>query len=109
MQQFAGQDLTEYFPYPLTQGCPSLVTDTSIVLQLNNSLINDPTAIHFNGPTQGDTSSALYNITWYQLTFLPKIKQYYKGALVVEKDDLKKQGQARTSVGGHRRSSLRFV
>ena len=94
MRQFAGQDLTEYFPYPLTQGCPSLVTDTSIVLQLNTSLITDPTGIHYNGPaTQGDTSSALFNITWYQQTFLPKIKQYYKGSLVVEKDDLKKQGQ----------------
>lgn len=93
MQQFAGLDLTQYFPYPLTQGCPSLVTDNTVVLQLNDSLIEDPSAIHFSGPReQGDTSSALYNITWYQYTFLPYIKQFYKGPLVVEKDDLATQG-----------------
>jgi len=94
MQQFAGQDLTEYFPYPLTQGCPELVSNDRIALNLNNSLIQDPTAIHFSGPaSQGDTSTALYNISWYQYRFLPKIRQYYKGNLVVEKNDLKEQGQ----------------
>jgi chitin synthase len=94
MQQFAGLDLTEYFPYPLTQGCYPLVTDTSINLQINNSLINDATAIHLSGPQQGDTSTALSNITWYREIFLPKIKQYYKGNLVVESNDLQTQGQS---------------
>jgi chitin synthase len=94
MQQFAGEDLTEYFPYPLTVGCPSLVTDQSTILNLNTSLITDPTAIHYTGPRmQGDTNSALYSINWYQQTFLAKIRQYYKGSLVVEKADLIKQGQ----------------
>jgi chitin synthase len=94
MIQFAGQDLTEYFPYPLTQGCPGLVTNDHIILQLNDSLIEDPTAIHYTGPAmQGDTSSALYNISWYQYTFLPKMSQYYKGLLVWEKDDLTQQGE----------------
>ena len=50
MRQFAGQDLTEYFPYPLTQGCSALVSNEAIILQLNSSLIQDPTAIHFSGP-----------------------------------------------------------
>jgi len=94
MQQFAGQDLTEYFPYPLTQGCSSLVNDNSVILVRNDSLIQDPTAIHLTGPNmQGDTSSALYQITWYRDVFLPNIRQYYKGPLVVEKDDLQQRGQ----------------
>jgi chitin synthase len=93
MQPFAGQDLTEYFPYPLTQGCYPLVTDTSIQMQINNSLITDSSAIHNSGPTQGDSSSALADITWYRTVFLPKIKQYYKGPLVVEPSDLATQGQ----------------
>ena len=94
MQQFAGQDLTQYFPYPLTEGCSALVSDITVVLQRNDSLIEDPTAIHLTGPRmQGDTSSALYDITWYRNVFLPNIRQYYKGPLVVEKDDLQTQGQ----------------
>jgi chitin synthase len=93
MQQFAGLDLSVYFPYPLTQGCFPLISDTSLQLILNNSLIEDATAIHYTGPQQGDTSSVLSKITWYREVFLPKIGQYYKGALVVEKDDLANQGQ----------------
>jgi len=94
MQQFAGLDLTEYFPFPLTQACPQLVSDDTVVLIPNNSLIFDPSAYHASGPVmQGDTTSALYDITWYQQVFQPKIKQYYKGALVIEKDDLQQEGQ----------------
>lgn len=94
MQQFAGKDLTSYFPYPLTQACSSLVTDPSIQLIINTTNIDDSSAIHYSGPAvQGDSNSALYQITWYRQVFLPKIKQYYKGSLVVEKDDLKLQGQ----------------
>jgi len=89
MQQFAGLDLTQYFPFPLTQGCPGLVTDDTVTLLLNDSLLLDPTAIHYSGPLQqGDSSSALYNITWYQDVFEPYIKQYYKGELVVESSTL---------------------
>lgn len=94
MQPFAGQDLTAYFPYPLTQGCQYLVSDDTVVLNLNNSLIQDSTAVHLTGPVrQSDPISALYNISWYQRTFEPFIKQYYKGALVVEHSDLVKQGE----------------
>jgi chitin synthase len=94
MQQFAGKDLTSYFPYPLTQACSALVTDESVALIINTTNIDDSSAIHNSGPAvQGDSNSALYDITWYRQRFLPKIKQYYKGALVVEKDDLKLQGQ----------------
>jgi chitin synthase len=94
MQQFAGQDLTAYFPFPLTQACPQLVTDDSVILIPNSTLISDSSAIHNSGSAmQGDTTSALYDIGWYRDIFEPKIKQYYKGALVIEKDDLKQQGQ----------------
>jgi chitin synthase len=94
MQQFGGQDLTEYFPYPLTQGCPSLVSSDNIILQVNASKILDASALHYTGPRmQGNPSTALFQITWYQQVFLPKIATYYKGPLVIESADMKTQGE----------------
>ncbi|OLL22345.1 Chitin synthase 6, partial [Neolecta irregularis DAH-3] len=92
MQQFAGLDLTPYFPVPLTVGCPGLVKDSSILLQFNDTII-DSSAVHNSGPLQQPVqASALHDINWYPNTFLPKMKTFQKGDLVVAKNEIESQG-----------------
>ncbi|QRW16570.1 chitin synthase [Rhizoctonia solani] len=83
MQELWGQDLTSYFPIPLTLGCSGLVSDTTMTLGVSNqSTITVPTAIHTSGSAQSVTSSQLASETWYTNRFLPKMDEYYKGTLV---------------------------
>jgi chitin synthase len=98
MLSLAGQDLTSYFPVPLTIGCPMLVTDTQMALQTNSSsyyytpLVSQ--AIHTSGPL-GDPTSKLYDVRWYPDRFLPFMKKYYKGYYVVSSKNLLKQSSDR--------------
>ncbi|KAI9706981.1 MAG: hypothetical protein M1820_004569 [Bogoriella megaspora] len=97
MQPFAGMNLDEYFPVPLTIGCPGLVTDDSVWLQANNTpaLSN---GIHYSGPfRQSDPGTKLHDIDWYPNTFLPGIKEYYKGDLVQDAKNVSAEGEN----GGH--------
>ncbi|KAJ7780186.1 glycosyltransferase family 2 protein [Mycena maculata] len=84
----AGQDLTYYFPVPLVLGCPTLVTDSSLTLTYKNFSDTEPTALHISGALATETTSALHNSDWYTSTFLPKMKNYYKGPLVYTSDTL---------------------
>lgn len=92
MEQFGGANLDEYFVAPLIVTCPGLVTDKTLRLT-SNTTVTDSTALHTSGYYQADTSSALANVNWYYDTFTPKIKEYYKGQLVWEKDYVYSQGQ----------------
>lgn len=93
MQEFAGTDVSEYIRPPLTIACPGLVTDASISLQYNTTLTY-PSAEHTSGPTlQTDTTSKLYSINWYTEYFLPRMKEYYKGDLVIKKNKVKDEGE----------------
>lgn len=92
MEPFAGADMTEYFVPPLLVGCPGLVTDKTLQLQANTT-VTYPNAVHTSGYYQADPTSALYNTYWYNETFLPKIKDYYKGDLVWDKSYVKTQGE----------------
>lgn len=98
MQPFAGQVLDAYFPPPLTQACPSFVTDESITLQNNDtSAVLYPQAKHDCGPrNQPDPNTKLNRITWYDNVFLPKINEYYKGDLVWKRSDVAKQAKTRS-------------
>ncbi|SPO45320.1 chitin synthase 6 [Moesziomyces antarcticus] len=96
MLQLAGQDLTEYFPVPLTVGCQSLVSDTSLALQPTAN--NTPAisqAVHTSGPLQPDASSKLHDIEWYPERFLPFTKKLKKGYYVYSKKSIEDQGQYR--------------
>jgi chitin synthase len=92
MQPFAGLNLDEYFVPPLTVACPGLVSDETLTL-LPNTTVLYPEGLHTSGPNQPYTSSALHNIDWYGSTFLPKIKEYYHGELVTSKGTVYSQGQ----------------
>lgn len=96
MMPFAGQNLDAYFPPPLSQACPGLNVDESVQLQNNNTgAVTNPNAVHTVGPRyQPDRQSALSKYSWYADTFLPKIKDYYKGDLVVSKGSIKSQANS---------------
>lgn len=95
MLQLGGQDLTPYFPVPLTVGCPGLVTDASLSLQTNaSSTYYTPTieqAVHQSGTLSDQSSAALSNADWYPDTFVPFMNKYYKGSFVVSKKEIAKQ------------------
>lgn len=93
MEPFMGQNLDAYFPPPLTRVCSPFVTDQTIQLQNNDTnAVLYPNAKHTCGPKlQPDTSTKLHEITWYENVFLPKIDDYYKGALVWKREDVAKQ------------------
>lgn len=93
MQPFAGTDVSGYIVPPLTVACPGLVNDQQIYLQSNTTLLY-PYAEHTSGPIrQTDTTTALHKLDWYRDNFLPKMKEYYKGDLVVKESKVKKQGE----------------
>jgi chitin synthase len=95
MQPFAGLNLDVYFEPPLSRACPGLNIDENVSLQHNNTnAVMFPQGLHTSGPRlQADPSTALVSWDWYTQKFLPKIKEYYKGDLVIAKDDIYKQGQ----------------
>ena len=93
MQTFSGQDLSEYFPPPLTLACPGLVTDERIMITPNTSVTNVQ-ALHASGPLNSpDPTVALDSIDWYFGKFRPRIAEYYRGDLVVTQAKVLDQGQ----------------
>ena len=84
LDALAGQDLTNYFPPPLVLGCPSLVTDASLLFQHQNFSAVIPTAVHTSGSQQPAQSTKLDASDWYTSRFLPTIQQYRKGPLVYD-------------------------
>ncbi|KAL9094214.1 MAG: hypothetical protein Q9165_003354 [Trypethelium subeluteriae] len=93
MQPFAGMNLDEYFPVPLTIACPGLVDDQSIWLTPNNTVLY-PNGVHYSGPyKQPIVNTALHQIDWYPNVFQPAMKQFYKGDLVQDAANVSSQGQ----------------
>ncbi|RKF84106.1 Chitin synthase 8 [Golovinomyces cichoracearum] len=92
MQPFAGLNLDEYFVPPLTVACPGLVEDPNMALLANNTILN-PAGVHTSGPLSPYVDSALADINWYGSKFLPRMKQYYHGDLVVKRSKLLSEGQ----------------
>ncbi len=82
LESLAGTDMTYYFPVPLVLGCAGLVTDANLELTIKNVTNVAPTADHTSGALTSYTASKLANADWYTETFLPKMKNYYKGPLV---------------------------
>ncbi|KAI5781412.1 chitin synthase-domain-containing protein [Geopyxis carbonaria] len=95
MIEYAGQDLTAYFPPPLTLGCPGLIPSTMTIMTMQ---YNDTSAqslvsgVHTSGPRTPDRTSALASLDWYAKKFKPKINKYWKGDLVWDKAEVAKQG-----------------
>ncbi|WVF66498.1 hypothetical protein IAT40_001238 [Kwoniella sp. CBS 6097] len=85
MLQFAGQDLTNYFPPPMTVACPGLVTNEDLTLTRANFTPIVAYAVHTSGKLQTINGSKLDDENWYNDRLLPDLKQYYKGSFVWDK------------------------
>ncbi|EGO00358.1 glycosyltransferase family 2 protein [Serpula lacrymans var. lacrymans S7.3] len=97
LEYLAGQDLTYYFPPPLVLACSGLVTDATMEIAIKNtSDIYVTQAVHNSGKNALVATSALANEDWYTATYLPKINQYYKGALVWEPSEISAQASDQT-------------
>ncbi|KAL2861076.1 putative chitin synthase [Aspergillus lucknowensis] len=96
MEPLQGKVLDAYFPPPLTRMCGRYVDDIAITLRNNDTeaTSDQPLAVHNSGPrAQSNPDTKLHEITWYEDTFLPKIKEYYKGQLVWSRGTVKKQAE----------------
>ncbi len=91
MLEFAGQDLTNYFPVPFTVACPGLVSSTALYMQKANFTPTVAYAIHTSGPLQIVNNTKLNDINWYYDRFSPYVEQYYKGQYVWDKNDVQRQ------------------
>ncbi|KAH8118887.1 chitin synthase [Phellopilus nigrolimitatus] len=91
LDEFAGQDMTDYFPPPLVLACSGVVSDSTISLQYKNFTPVTNEAVHTSGTLQSAQNTALDSGDWYTATFLPKINQFYKGSLVIDSADLQSQ------------------
>ena len=91
MQPFAGMNLDEYFPVPLHLGCPDLV-DSDIPQLMANTTPLYPNGLHTSGSRyQPNNATKLHADDWYNATFLPAMKPFYKGDLVVSKSSFSQQ------------------
>ena len=92
MQSAAGQNVDELFPPPLTAACAFFVHDKSITLLSNNTPSGSYYFNHVSG-SQGIAGSKLRDDNWYANRFLPKMREYYKGDLVYDPNNVTSQGQ----------------
>lgn len=92
MSPFAGANVDNLFPVPLYQACRGFGVDDSIVL-MSNSTPENGLAVHKSGKNaQSDPNTKLNNDDWYTANLVPKMKDYYKGDLVVKKGVVKSEG-----------------
>ncbi|TDZ29765.1 Chitin synthase 6 [Colletotrichum spinosum] len=91
MRPFAGMSLDDYFPPPLTIVCPGLGLAETTRLVANNTP-EYSIGIHNTGMYAADRTSALGNNDWYSKTFLPRMKEFYKGDLVWDKQKIEDEG-----------------
>ncbi|WWC67367.1 uncharacterized protein I206_101275 [Kwoniella pini CBS 10737] len=85
MLEFAGQDLTNYFPMPMTLACPNLVTNEDLALMKANFTPIVAYAVHTSGSQQTITGTKLDDDDWYTNRLMPDLEQYYKGSYVFDK------------------------
>ncbi|KIO21052.1 hypothetical protein M407DRAFT_29316 [Tulasnella calospora MUT 4182] len=94
--ELAGTDVTAYFPIPFTVACAGLVTDDYLALEPLNATAF-PRAVHTSGPAQGDLTTDLTDLHWFQDYFLPKMKDFRKGPVVWDPKYILDVGQATDS------------
>lgn len=92
MLMFAGQDVSPYFPKPLSVFCPDLVDDDDLWLTPNQTIYNTM-AVHYSGDKSQDRDSALADKNWYTKSLEPALKSMFKGDLVYTPKNISEQGE----------------
>jgi chitin synthase len=85
MLQFAGQDLTNYFPMPMNLACPELVPSDQLSLMRANFTPVVAYAVHTSGALQTIPDTKLDAGDWYTNRLMPSLKDMYKGDFVYDK------------------------
>ncbi|PGH16841.1 hypothetical protein AJ79_01485 [Helicocarpus griseus UAMH5409] len=93
MDPFRGKNMDAYFPVPLSVACRGLDVSDTIQLQHNKTdAVLYPNALHVSGPRfQTDPTTKMHDINWYEKEFTPRIREFYKGDVVWDKAELRKQ------------------
>lgn len=95
MMPLAGLDLTQYFMPPWSLACPGLVGANEFP-QIQNNLTRVPNdhqeADHTSG-ARGNPRSKLHDDHWYTKYYQPKIKEFFKGDIVIKKKDIKNDAE----------------
>ncbi|PGH06503.1 chitin synthase [Blastomyces parvus] len=95
MEPFRGLNMDAYFPIPLTVACRGFgISDTITIRPNNTEALFHSYAVHASGPlNERDPNSKLHDINWYDKEFRPRIKEYYKGDVVWDNKELRKQAE----------------
>ncbi|KLJ10704.1 chitin synthase [Blastomyces silverae] len=95
MDPFRGLNMDAYFPIPLTVACRGFdIADTVSLRHNKTDAVLFSNALHASGPlNERDPNSKLHDINWYDKEFLPRIKEYYKGDVVWDNGELRKQAE----------------
>lgn len=89
LEPLAGRDLSYTFPPPLTTACAGLVTDNSITVTPNDSIVLGP-FVHYSGGQQSDKSLVrMQDPQWLEKYFYPVLNPNKKGDLVISQQQLK--------------------
>ncbi|KAI9714246.1 MAG: hypothetical protein M1828_001177 [Chrysothrix sp. TS-e1954] len=95
MEPLLGQNVDYLFPRPLSSGCAPLVQDANLGLTFNVSAQDANVASafrHTSGKLSAYPGTDLANQQWFWVTFLPRMKEYYKGQLVYHTKDVQSTG-----------------
>ncbi|KAI9489097.1 chitin synthase-domain-containing protein [Zychaea mexicana] len=88
LEPLAGRDLSYTFPPPLTQACQGLVTDDSITITPNETIVLGP-FVHYSGNQQSEKSMArMRDPDWLKRYFDPVMGPNKHGDLVISKKQL---------------------
>ncbi|CAG8463565.1 8890_t:CDS:2 [Paraglomus occultum] len=96
MEPYGGQDVSPYFPLPLSTTCAGLdfgQNPDTVVLTQNISNIVPNAFFHQFGSKNIYAGSKLASPDWYTNNFLPRMKTMYKARLVWSRKDVLEQGQ----------------
>ncbi|KAL0083036.1 chitin synthase [Phycomyces blakesleeanus] len=89
MEPLAGRDLSHTFPTPLTTACAGLVTDDSVIVTPNETIVLGA-FVHYSSAQQPDKNlEKLRDPNWTTRYFNPMMNQYKKGDLVIPMKQIK--------------------
>jgi chitin synthase len=89
LDPLAGRDLSYTFPPPLSVACAGLVSDPTITVTPNETIVLGP-FVHFSGPQQPEKSlNKLRDPYWHSKYFGPAMNIYKRGDLVIPMKQIK--------------------
>lgn len=98
MEEFAGLDLTNYFPPPLSVACQLLGVADDVTLYYANWTALISYAVHTSGSLQTHNTSKLADDQWYWQTLRPQLDKLWKGYYVWDRSDVANQASSQSAL-----------